>query len=703
MSQVLDPSIAEWKGLDLPGPVTSVILEALAEGQLGAPVPFIMLGKSGKEINGQVTTLSDGLIVVQLHGMHERAASNLASTLANLFASAPVGFIVADRHGTISLANPEAERIFGYAGRPLSGVRVDELVPEAKGHAKLREGFMKGSHMRMMGAGRDLHGLRSDGSLVPVEVALAPLRQSGKDAVLAVVADISDRKRASRSVHMSDGRYQAILDNAVEAFVSMDAHGAVVHWSRAAEHLFGYSAAEAIGKPLAELIIPERHHAAHQSGIARFMKHGKGRVLNRRMELTARRKDGSEVPVELSIGALETPEGPLFHAFLNDLTEKKQLERQLESLLHEYEGMDQVTAQARGLETRFQRLLNNMLEGVQVLGPDLRYRYLNDSAVAHSRYSRGQLVGRTMLEMYPGVEQTPLYQCLRECIEQQSPRSIVNEFTFPDGKVGFFELSIQPIPDGLLILSSDVTERRRAERDLKLKQQQLEQQNAELERFAYVASHDLQEPLRMVASYLQLLERRYGDQLQGDAREFMDFAIDGALRMKKLISDLLTYSRADKPLPSESVRLANVIEDVKRDLGTIIAESGATITIDGELPEMQVPRTVLNQIMQNLITNAIKFRHAERAPALRIRAIKQGREVVISVSDNGIGIDKGFGDRIFNPFTRHADSAEIPGTGIGLSIVRKHVTRLGGRIWFNSEPGVGSSFHFSVPNQPITA
>lgn len=703
MSQIMDPSISDWKGLELPGTIGPQVLEALEEGRLGTAVPIILAGESGNEINGQVNALSNGIILIQLHAKHERAASNLASTLANLFASAPVGFIIVDRQGTITLSNPEAERIFGFKGQSLFGVRVDDLVPDAKGHAKLREGFMKGSHMRMMGAGRDLHGLRSDGSLVPVEVALAPLRLGGEDAVLAVVADITDRKRAPRSVHDSENRYRAILDNAAEAFVSMDARGAVVHWSCAAEHMFGYAAAEAIRMPLAELIIPERHRAAHIAGIERFREHGKGRALNRRMELTALRKDGTEVPVELSIGVLDLPDGPLFHAFLSDLSEKKRLEQQVESLLHEYEGVDQATARTRGLETRFQRLLNNMLEGVQVLGPDLRYRYLNDSAVSQSRYSRGQLIGRTLPEMYPGVEQTPLFQILQECLSQKSSRSIVNEFTFPDGKVGYFELSIQPIPDGLLILSTDVTERRRAERELKLKQQILEQQNAELERFAYVASHDLQEPLRMVASYLQLLERRYGEQLQGDAREFMDFAIDGALRMKKMISDLLAYSRADKPLPLERMRLADVFFDVRRDLEASIMESGATIAIDGELPEMHAPRTVLNQIMQNLISNAIKFRKPERAPEIRICAIKQGPEVVISVADNGIGIDPEFGDRIFNPFTRHADSAAIPGSGIGLSIVRKHVTRLGGRIWFNSEPGVGSTFRFSVPNQPITS
>lgn len=643
--------------------------------------------------------LTDELALLIIQGEEQRERSGLERQLAELFQNAPVGFIIVNQEGCLELANPEAERIFGYGAGELNGLPVDRLVPPTHDHAAHRRAFMADSHVRMMGAGRELHGLRKDGAEVPLEIALTPLRSGRNEAVLGVIADISGRRRVPSSVRDSEQRYKAILDNAAEAFIAMDQHGVITHWNRSAETMLGHSAAEAIGQRMAELIIPVRLRKAHTEGVERFQREGQRHALNRRMELTALRKDGEEIAVEVSISVLQTRDGPLFHAFMSDLTEKKRLERRIEHLLHAPAETSAQPVAAGNPETRFQRLLNNMLEGVQVLDQELRYRYLNDSAVAQSRYTRGQLIGRTLLEMYPGVEGSALHLCLQECVEQQAPRTIVNEFHFPDGAVGYFELSIQPVPDGLLILSSDISDRRRIEVELDRKRAQLEQQNAELERFAYIASHDLQEPLRMVASYLQLLERRYGHLLLGDAREFMDFAVDGAHRMKRLITDLLAYSRADRPLASEPVELSEVMEDVNRDLAASIADAGASIEVGEPLPCLLAPRTVMNQIFLNLIGNAVKFRHPDRPPVVRVSAARTGDHWVISVQDNGMGIDPEFGERIFSPFSRPPEAAGIPGTGIGLSIVRKHITRLGGRIWFQSDRTKGSIFHIMLPDQ----
>ncbi len=643
--------------------------------------------------------LSDDIAILTFPRSEPDERPALEKELSELFRNAPVGFIIVNHDGLLNLVNPETERIFGYGAGELNGQPVDRLVPAPHDHAAHRRAFMADSRVRMMGAGRELRGLRRDGTEVPLEIALAPLRYASNDVVLGVIADISGRRRAPASVRDSELRYQAILDNAAEAFIAMDKHGVITHWNRAAEGMLGHSSAEAIGQLMSELIIPKRLRKAHSDGVERFLGEGRRHALNRRMELMALRKDGEEIAVEVSISVLQTGDGPLFHAFMSDLTEKKRLELRIEHLLHAPAETSEQPLAKGNPETRFQRLLNNMLEGVQVLDQDLRYRYLNDSAVAQSRYTRGQLIGRTLLEMYPGVEGSALHVCLQECMEQQAPRTIVNEFQFPDGAVGHFELSIQPVPDGLLILSSDITDRRRIEIELDRKRVQLEQQNAELERFAYIASHDLQEPLRMVASYLQLLERRYGHLLQGDALEFMGFAIDGAHRMKRLITDLLAYSRADRPLTPEPVDLGEVIEDVSRDLSAAIAEAGARIEVGPQLPCLIAPRTVMNQIFLNLIGNAVKFRHADRPPVVRVSAERAGDHWIISVQDNGMGIDPEFGERVFSPLSRPPEAAGIPGTGIGLSIVRKHVTRLGGRIWFESDRATGTTFHIMLWDQ----
>lgn len=242
----------------------------------------------------------------------------------------------------------------------------------------------------------------------------------------------------------------------------------------------------------------------------------------------------------------------------------------------------------------------------------------------------------------------------------------------------------------------DVTDRVRAE-------QELARSNAELEQFAYVASHDLQEPLRMVASFTQLLERRYGDRLDEDGREFISFAVDGVLRMQALINDLLAFSRVGtRGRPFEETDTGLLVDRVIRDLSATIQEYGATVE-RGDLPIVSADGGQLSQVFQNLIANALKFRHPDVDPVVRITARRDGPQWIFSVQDNGIGIAPEYRERIFILFQRLHSRGEYPGTGIGLAICKKVVERHGGEIWFESEPGKGTTFHFSIPDHPAPA
>jgi len=226
---------------------------------------------------------------------------------------------------------------------------------------------------------------------------------------------------------------------------------------------------------------------------------------------------------------------------------------------------------------------------------------------------------------------------------------------------------------------------------------ELKRSNEDLEQFAYVASHDLQEPLRMVASYLQLLERRYGDRLDSDAHEFIDFAVDGAKRMKTLINDLLAFSRVGtRGEPFENTDLNAVLGRVRADLHALIKEHNALLTCD-ELPNLMVDETQMAQVFQNLISNAIKFRKEDVPPRIHVSAEDRNGEVLLSVRDNGIGIDPQFADRIFVIFQRLHNSQKYAGTGIGLAISKRIVERHGGRIWVESEEGAGATFYFTLP------
>ncbi|MBE0517378.1 MAG: GHKL domain-containing protein [Methanophagales archaeon] len=225
---------------------------------------------------------------------------------------------------------------------------------------------------------------------------------------------------------------------------------------------------------------------------------------------------------------------------------------------------------------------------------------------------------------------------------------------------------------------------------------ELERSNAELEQFAYVASHDLQEPLRMVASYTQLLARRYKGKLDADADEFIGYAVDGANHMQMLINDLLTYSRVStRGKPFEPAECETILDQTLLDLRMAIEEGDAVITHD-PLPIVMADALQLTQLFQNLIGNAIKF-HGEEPPSVHVSVEQKGNEWVFSVRDNGIGIDPKYADRIFKIFQRLHNRREYPGTGIGLAICKKIVERHGGHIWVESQPGKGAAFYFTIP------
>jgi len=248
----------------------------------------------------------------------------------------------------------------------------------------------------------------------------------------------------------------------------------------------------------------------------------------------------------------------------------------------------------------------------------------------------------------------------------------------------------------------DSLEQKIAERTAQLEEQtnELARSNAELAQFAYVASHDLQEPLRMITSYLQLLQRRYAGQFDKDAGEFIAFAVDGAVRMQQLIRDLLTYSRAGtRTQPLRTVDCQVILQQVLDNLQMAIADSGAIITYDA-LPTVIGDPTNLGQLLQNLLTNAMKFR-SSLPPKIHIGLchLSPSQEWLFTVADNGIGIERDYFERIFLIFQRLHTRSEYPGTGIGLAICKKIVDRHGGRIWVESVVGQGTTFYFTIPDR----
>jgi light-regulated signal transduction histidine kinase (bacteriophytochrome) len=263
-------------------------------------------------------------------------------------------------------------------------------------------------------------------------------------------------------------------------------------------------------------------------------------------------------------------------------------------------------------------------------------------------------------------------------------------------------INLAPFPQAGCVnfYGRDITEQKKAEEMLKLKLEELTRSNEELEQFTYVSSHDLQEPLRMITSYLQLLQRRYQSNLDDKADKCIHFAVDGAVRMQNLINYILKLSLMTRSTSEpETTNCEFILNRVLSNLKLIITDNKATVSHD-PLPDVMAESTQLVQLFQNLIINWIKF-HSEKAPKIHISAEKKESEWIFSVLDNGIGIDPQYSERIVEIFKRLHKREDYTGTGIGLTICKKIVERQGGRIWVKSEMGKGSTFYFTLPINPV--
>jgi len=253
---------------------------------------------------------------------------------------------------------------------------------------------------------------------------------------------------------------------------------------------------------------------------------------------------------------------------------------------------------------------------------------------------------------------------------------------------------------GAITINQEITDRKRAEQERERLLEEVQHSNQELQQFAYVASHDLQEPLRMISSYLQLLDKKYKGQLDEKAETYIRYAVDGAARMQKLIEGLLAYSRISSGMTKQLVDTNLVLAAALANLEQVVRECGGTITsITSPLPTVAGDETMLIQLFQNLISNALKYRKPDVSPKVHVAARRQGNQWLFSVTDNGIGVDPQYRESIFQIFKRLHTREEYPGTGIGLASCKKIVERHDGHIWLESEPGKGSTFHFTLPAQ----
>ena len=351
----------------------------------------------------------------------------------------------------------------------------------------------------------------------------------------------------------------------------------------------------------------------------------------------------------------------------------------------------------RGLEAQFRAVVESAPSGMLMVDRTGKIILVNKEIERLFGYSREELLGRTIDLLVPARYRSDHPGFRQGFFRSPQTRAMgAGRDLFgvrKDGREVPVEIGLNPLEtdEGTFVIASvvDITQRKHAESELR-------RSNEELERFAYVASHDLQEPLRMVGNYVELLARRYRGRLDQEADEFIGFALDGAHRMQRLIEDLLAFSRVGtRGAALEPTDMNAVLGEALSALKLAIEESHAIVTHDS-LPQVRADPTQIQHLLLNLVSNALKFRTAQ-APRVHLSAVTNETHWLFRVQDNGIGIDPAYFDRIFVIFQRLHRRTEYPGTGIGLAISKKIVERHGGRIWVESSPGQGSTFCFTLP------
>jgi PAS domain S-box-containing protein len=599
--------------------------------------------------------------------------------------------------GRFMRVNRRVCEMFGYSEAELVGMNVKQIShPEDRDAVDERRKKLIAGEVPSVTL--EKRYLRKDGSTIWVHVAIAMERDANGQPLYAisVLDDITSRKQSDEALRESEERYRRTFELAGSGVAHIGLDRKFIRVNRRLCEILGYPAQELIGMTGRQISHPEDLDVINKER-ARMER---GEIDHVRVEKRYLRKDGSTVWISFSMVVEHDAAGkPTYEiAIFDDISERKRAEAAvLES------------------EARFRSLTQLSSDWYWEQDENFGLKFMSRRMGERTGLEASAYIGRKRWDQ-PALNLTDAdWAAHRAQLERHEPfRDFEMERPNPAGGTRWISVSGEPVFDsrgrfaGYRGVGSDITARKRAEAELRKahdelakKAEELQRSNAELEQFAYVASHDLQEPLRMVSSYTQLLGRRYGDKFDGDAKEFMHYIVDGAARMKQLIEDLLAYSRVGtkgkefKPLSVEAA-----LQRAITNLRAAIEESGAAITWD-PLPTVEGDEMQLAQVFQNLMGNALKFRGA-RPPRIHVGATQDNGAWQLTVADNGIGIEPQYFERIFMLFQRLHTMGEYPGTGIGLAICKKVVERHGGRIWVSSTPGEGSQFHFTLAKKDAT-
>jgi PAS domain S-box-containing protein len=634
------------------------------------------------------------------HDLSEGMASD--AKYRGLLEAAPDAMVVVNQRGEIVLLNVQAEKQFGYSRDELVGQKVKNIIPEGFAERLIADATRSTAEAlaQQIGMGIELSGRRKDGSEFPIEIMLSPLQSAEGILVTAAIRDISVRQAAEKHLVQMESRYRGLLEAAPDAMVVVNQRGEIVLVNVQAEKQFGYRRDELLSQKVKN-IIPQGFAERLIADATRSTAEALAQQMGMGIELSGRRKDGSEFPIEIMLSPLESAEGILVTAAIRDISVRQAAEKHLVQM-----------------ESRYRGLLEAAPDAMVVVNQRGEIVLVNVQAEKQFGYRRDELVGQKVKNIIPqGFAERLVADASRsvaDALAQQIGMGIELSGRRKDGGEFPIEIMLSPLEsaDGILVTAAirNISARKKSEEDnaelerrveertkqLGVANQVLEQSNVELKQFAYVASHDLQSPLRSISGFVQLLQLEYEGKLDKQAQDWIRRTVQSIEQMQTLIRDLLSYSRVDaRSRPFTQIPFLDIVNDALTLLDSSIHDSGAQVTW-GPLPEIMGDRSQLVQLVQNLIGNGLTYR-GDQPPRIHVSVERRGTEWIFSVRDNVIGIDPKYREQIFEIFKRLHDQKEYPGTGIGLAVCRRVVNRHGGKIWVESELGHGSTFRFTIP------
>lgn len=591
--------------------------------------------------------------------------------------------------GKILLTNKVGQMVAGFSMEELKKINFldgpwwsfDDQVK-----VRVRQAFEKAVFGTMINYDERIR--MASGQVIVINFSLIPVRDEKGDVkyILAEGHNVTAQKEAEEALRESESRTRIILETANDAFVGIDAHGIITTWNKQAEIIFGWSRHEAIGRVLSETIIPVRFREPHVRGLREFLKTGKGKLINQRIEIFALKRDGAEFPVELTVWPVLIGGEYHFNAFIRDVSERKRAEEEI-----------------RKRDRQRTLILNSAVEGIYGLDQNGNATFANPAALKMLGYEESEFLGKSVHFIIHHTRgdgsifkwtDCPMYQTLRD----GEIREIDNEILWRKDSTYFpVEYRTMPLIEegkivGAFVMFRDITFKKlKEELDLKSK-------------FISTVSHELRTPLTAIKDSIGIVLDGSTGAINVDQQDFLSTAKRNVDRLSRIINDVLNFQRLDfkrVEYDKKKYSIRSVILDIQKTMAHVAENKGLDFSVQMEegLPDVLIDKDYIMQVLVNLVDNAIKF--TDRG-SIRIGARKIPHAVQVWVEDSGLGIQSEDIDKLFISFsqiTHPSKGRKTGGSGLGLAISKKIIEQHGGKIWVESEYGKGSKFQFVLPTE----